>query len=110
MPVRIPAAQPRRHLDGPWTAIMAATGVLAATALLSAAHLPRSLLLPTLSVAMIALAGVVAAAAWRFHHPRVPGRLSYWDLAGALTLFGIAAALLSDPAEVIPLLESRKAP
>ena len=112
MPVRIPVAQPhkRNRWDGPSLALVALTAALAAASAGAMWALPRALLLPSLSVLMVALAAVVAFAAWRWREPQRPNRVTYWDIAGALTLFGIAAALLSDPAEVIPLLEARKAP
>jgi len=37
-----------------------------------------------------------------------PARITYWDIAGALTFIGIVAALLSDPDQVVPLMEARR--
>lgn len=112
MPVHVPAVQPRprRGWDGPWLTTIALTALMAMMTWVVAAAAPKPLLLPILSVALTALAGAVALVAWRLRQPRRADRLGYWDLAGALTLFGIVAALFSDPAEVIPLLEARRAP
>jgi hypothetical protein len=34
--------------------------------------------------------------------------LTYWDIAGALTVVGIFAALLSEPELALPLLEDQR--
>jgi hypothetical protein len=74
---------------------------------LAAQQVPGALLLPILSAALILSACVTALVAWASPQPR-PDRLTYWDVTGALTLLGICAALLSEPEQVVPLLEARR--
>jgi hypothetical protein len=69
--------------------------------------LPPPLILPAVSASLLVLACGLAVVAWM--RPRVhPARLSYWDIAGAITFIGIAAALLSEPDQALPLLESAR--
>jgi len=110
MPVQIPSAAHSRH-DGPWDGptlvlILCLTGGTATFAVFAWA-LPFALVLPLFSVAVIACAGAVAALAWAQPKAR-PARITYWDIAGALTFIGIVAALLSDPDQVVPLMEARR--
>jgi hypothetical protein len=55
-----------------------------------------------------AFAAVVAMVAWRFGQPDTKA-LSYWDVAGALMLFGICAATLMDSDQLVRFLESQRA-
>jgi hypothetical protein len=88
-------------------AVAAALAVVAIAAAASA--LPMPLILPVGSVLLLLLACSVAFIAARA--PRLePGRVSYWDVSGALTLIGICAALLSEPEQVLPLLEAPPGP
>ena len=67
---------------------------------------PAPLVLPVLSLALLAGAVVLAAAAWwRRARPRAD-RVGLWDLAGACALIGFAASMLSDPRVVIPLFDT----
>ncbi len=69
--------------------------------------LPPPLILPAISTLLLAAAGGIALIAWR--KPRLhQSMLSYWDIAGALTFIGIAAALLSDPDQALPLFEASR--
>jgi hypothetical protein len=70
--------------------------------------LPAALVLPAFSVLAIALAGAAALLALAVRGRPALTRVTYWDIAGALTFVGICAALLSDPEQAIPLLESRQ--
>lgn len=67
--------------------------------------LPAPLILPAISVLLLVVAGAIALIAWRRPSPR-QSQLGYWDLAGAITFIGIAAALLSEPDQALPLLET----
>jgi len=88
--------------------ILCTTGAAATFAAL-AWKVPFALVLPLFSVVLIAGAVAVAALAWASSsEPRRPARVTYWDIAGALTLIGIVAALLSDPEQVVPLMEARR--
>jgi hypothetical protein len=65
---------------------------------------PRPLVLPILSLAAIAVAGLAALVAWVF--PARPGgaTITAWDVAGAFALIGCGAAMLSEPENVLNLL------
>lgn len=100
-----PAMQP--ILAGP-EAVALATLVLGGGAFLVMAWLlPVPLVLPVLSVLLLATAGGVALIACRRPRPH-RSQLGYWDVAGAVTFIGIAAALLSEPDQVLPLLEGTR--
>ena len=70
--------------------------------------LPRPLVLPAFSVVAVSAAGLLALLAWRLPRPRTAARVTYWDVAGALTFIGVCAALLSDPEQALPLMEMRR--
>jgi hypothetical protein len=75
----------------------------------AALFLPRSLVLPAMSLSL--LAGAAIALVLAKAEPAGPWpRLLYWDIAGLFAALGYSAALLSDPAEVLPLLAARAAP
>jgi hypothetical protein len=109
MPVRI-LIPPRRRdrWDGPQVMLAALTVVGAAAAGLSAWMLPVALVLPILSILVIAAAGLTALIAWMRPQRRSSDRITYWDIAGALTFIGLCAALLSDPEQALPLFEARR--
>lgn len=69
--------------------------------------LPPPLILPALSTLLLAAAGGIALIAWRRPCPH-QSMLSYWDLAGAVTFIGIAAALMSEPDQALPLFEASR--
>ena len=69
--------------------------------------MPRDFAMPVVSTMFLLLASMVALAGWRFgqtHHDV----LSYWDVAGALTLFGIFAGILIEPEQVLRLMEGQQ--
>ncbi|NWG26803.1 MAG: hypothetical protein HXY30_20685 [Pseudorhodoplanes sp.] len=102
---RHPLEQPIR---GPSAAFLAAVAATFAGMGLLGLYWPAPLLLPAASLAMLAAASAVAAVALLRPAPG-PG-LTYWDVSGALTLAGICAALLSEPEQVIPLIENASRP
>jgi hypothetical protein len=77
-----------------------------AAALLAAMLLPRRLILPALSLFLLAGAMLALVVSWSSPHGSVLA-LACRDLAGLFTFLGYCAALLSDPAEVLPFLEPR---
>jgi hypothetical protein len=79
-----------------------------AGALLAAMLLPRPLVLVALSLSLLAGAVLALLLSWR-NPPGSAWALACRDLAGLLTFLGYCAALLSDPGEVLPLLETRPA-
>ncbi len=108
MPTQIPlvSRKPEDRRDGPQRLLsaLALSGVLAAALLV--ATMPAALVLPALSVLAVFAAGGTALLAWRRAERRRPDRVGYWDVAGALALVGVCAALLGDPEQALPLLEA----
>ena len=67
---------------------------------------PKDLALAAISSMFFAFAALVALIAWRLDQTDDKA-LSYWDVAGALTLFGICAATLMDSDQLVRLVESQ---
>ena len=72
------------------------------------AMLASDLVLPvasTLFFAMAVLAVLIALFASHGQHARGTDHITYWDVAGALTLFGICVASQIDPDQMVRLVE-----
>ena len=65
---------------------------------------------PAVTFAVTVLATFVALALATVTLPReaVMPALSYWDVAGALTLFGIFAGTLTEPDQLVRLIETQR--
>ena len=86
---------------------LAAMAVSAALPLwLLASLLPRPLVLPTLCLVAIAGAGVASFVAWRRNAAADSRNVTAWDVAGALAFVGCAAAIMSNPEQMIVLAEN----
>ena len=72
--------------------------------LVLSAWLPVELTLPVLSAVLVLSAAGVAVVASASGRPSQDG-LTYWDVSGFLVFLGIAAGLLADPEDVLPLLQ-----
>jgi hypothetical protein len=59
------------------------------------------LLLPLISLVLLTCAAVVAFAAWWTSSERYSARINLWDLSGAYAFTGFAAAMLSEPQQVM---------
>jgi hypothetical protein len=59
------------------------------------------LLLPWISVVSLTCAAVVAFVAWWTSSERNSARVNLWDLSGAYAFTGFAAAMLSEPQQVV---------
>jgi hypothetical protein len=83
--------------------------MLAATAalpfLLLAAMMPLPLVIPAMSLLALACAGVAALLAWWSGAASDGERITLWDIAGAAAFIGFAAGMLSDPNQVVHLVE-----
>ena len=60
-----------------------------------------SLLLPLTSLIALASAAVIALAAWCLSSSRQSAGITLWDVSGAYAFVGFAAAMLSDPQQVL---------
>ena len=107
MPIQLPTPHIRYEWTGP--KLLAATVAVAGVAAMSVLvwTLPSPLVLPAVGVLAITAALLVAAVAW-LTAQRMTATVGYWDIVGALTFVGIAAALLSDPELALPLLEQQR--
>jgi Na+/H+ antiporter NhaA len=111
----MPTTNPAKHavqigLRGRGPEIMFAAAALAGLATLatSSAALSSDLVLPatsTLFFALALLATLAALVAARRQGARAPDRITYWDVAGALTLCGICVASQIDPEQMVRLVE-----
>ncbi len=99
----LPRSGPRRFGDLIVPHIrMARLVTLAATPILIASSLvPKGAVLPVVSLTAVALAAVVAFAAWGFGARRDGDTVTLWDIAGAFVLVGCAAAMLSGPENLL---------
>jgi hypothetical protein len=68
-----------------------------------AAIAPRTVVLPVLCLVALAISGLAVLFAWA--RPR-GNNTTMWDIAGALALVGCAAAVLSEPMQVVQLFGS----
>jgi hypothetical protein len=89
-------------------AILFATAVFGSFAVLAGgvATLPRDFLLPIAATLLLAMAAAAALVGWLRERGPQPDRLTYGDVAGALTLIGIGAAALMDPDQLIRMVEA----
>jgi hypothetical protein len=98
------------HRTGPWTRgpeVTFAAAVLTVFAALAVCTttLPSDLVLPVISTLFFVLACLVALVATRWELASEQGKLTYWDVAGALTFIGICVASQVDPDQMVRLVE-----
>jgi hypothetical protein len=102
------AAGQRPLLARRWHGLAIALGsaVTASAAALTAALflLPPALVFPVTALALLVAAASFAFIAW-ISPPEVKNRLVFWDVAGAMTVLGLVAALLGEPEQAVALLE-----
>ena len=80
------------HLTLGGLALLAAAPLMLAIALV-----PPAAVLPTISFAALGLAALVAGFAWWRKANRHGQTVTLWDVAGACVLVGCAAAMLTEP-------------
>jgi hypothetical protein len=90
---------------GPELAFAGATVAAFAAWAASKATLPLDLVMPIVSTLFLVFAAAAAAVAWRYRGMD-PSRVTYMDVAGALTLIGICAAATIDPEQMVRLVAS----
>lgn len=93
--------------SGPTITFSAALLIAFAVLILATATLPKDFALAVISSLFFSLAALVALIAWVFRKED-ERTVSYWDVAGALTLFGICAGTLMDSDQLVRLIESRR--
>lgn len=85
--------------------------LLAAAPILAvAAVVPRATVLPTVSLVAIVVGAIAAIAAWQFRVRHHSNTVNLWDIAGAFVLIGCAAAMLSEPENILQAFGQPKNP
>ncbi len=70
---------------------------------------PNEMIMPVLASMFLAFAAIFAVIAWR-NRDEDPARVTYADVAGALTLIGLFAASTIDPDQLVRIVEAGGAP
>ena len=65
--------------------------------------MPATLVLPSLSLLALVLAGGLALLAWQMRVGRPANRITLWDIAGVCAFIGFAAGMMSQPEHVVEL-------
>jgi hypothetical protein len=65
---------------------------------------PGPWIMPVLATMFLAFAACFAAVAWRHRNNEDPTRVTYADVAGALTLIGLFAASTVDPDQLVRIV------
>jgi hypothetical protein len=101
-----------RFPDRGWRGIAVALGaaLAAAIAALAAALaiLPPAQVFPVVAVGLLLAAASFALIAWCSPREAGAARTVYWDVAGVLTLIGLATALVGEPEQAVALLERER--
>jgi hypothetical protein len=87
---------------GPPFVLAGAFATIIAAAALFHRTLPVDALVPGITTLFLMLAAGVAMVAW--YRPMPARELSYWDVAGLLTLIGITASAAVEPDQVVRLI------
>jgi hypothetical protein len=102
------AARRFAHRAGPWLRgpelVFAATLLIAFAMAAGTKVLASDLVLPATSTLFFVLAGLVALIAVCGRRTTGQAPVTYWDVAGALTMFGICVASQIDPDEMARLV------
>jgi hypothetical protein len=102
--LRGPVIEAALQFVRPQATLAAMTLLAALPIVLVTAFMPRPLVLPVIAFAAFAAAGLAALLAWLIRAKRRSNSLTPWDVAGACALIGCAAAMLSEPENVLSLL------
>jgi hypothetical protein len=98
-----PATAARAHQPaGRWFATVLVAALIGGW--LMSAHVPVTLVLPAMSIAMV-VAGFATAAALYLAGSRMESFSPAWEVAGSLVFLGFAAAILTDSREALALFE-----
>jgi hypothetical protein len=111
VPIQLPTPRPHDRFRDRSGSSLAATAVLLVGASASCAlvwTLPAPLVLPAIGVLATVAAALIALIAWGSAAQPLAPTVTCWDLAGALTLIGIVATLLSEPELVLPFFENQR--
>ena len=93
-------------VTGPVVVFSATVVVTLAILAIAPSTMPPDAVMPVVSSTFFLFAVIVALAAWQFGQADRQA-ISYWDVAGALTLFGIFSGILTEPDQLVRLIEVR---
>jgi hypothetical protein len=79
--------------------------LIAVPAFLMIRLLEPGVVLPAFSILLFSDAAIAAIVARATHAPRNSENITLWDIAGAFTMMGCAAAIFSEPDQVVRLFE-----
>jgi hypothetical protein len=79
--------------------------LIAAPAFLMIRLLEPGVVLPAFSILLFSDAAIAAIVARAIHAARNSETVTLWDIAGAFTMMGCAAAIFSEPDQVVRLFE-----
>ena len=79
--------------------------LIAAPAFLMIRWLEPELVLPAFSILLFSDAAIAAIVARAIHARRNSENVTLWDIAGAFTMMGCAAAIFSEPDQVVRFFE-----
>lgn len=107
LPAKIQETQAPAQPIGPVHLFVLAVG--ASTILAAYAGRATSLdaLFPAVSATLFVSAALLAAIGWKQRKAK-PAFVTYWDISGALTLIGCAAAMMTEPENVIQVFGLRE--
>jgi threonine/homoserine/homoserine lactone efflux protein len=92
---------------GPVHLFVLAAGASAILAAYAAREISPAALYPVVAASLFVSAAILAAFGWRQRKVK-PAYVTYWDVSGALTLIGCAAAMMTEPENVMQLFELRQ--
>ena len=95
---------PARRWYGLAIALAGATAAAGAALTAALLLLPPSLVFPVTGLALVVAAASFAFIAW-ISPLEVGNRLVFWDVAGAMTVLGLCAALIGEPEQAVALLD-----
>lgn len=107
IPAKIQATDRTAQPIGPVHLFVLAVGVSAILAAYATREISANALYPVIAATLFVAAALLAALGWRQRKAK-PSFVTYWDVSGALTLIGCAAAMMTEPENVMQLFELRQ--
>jgi hypothetical protein len=94
-----------RHSPGQHLELPVLIALAVASGFLLVWLVPHPLVLPTLSIVSLTVAGVIALLAYHSGADRHADGITPWDVAGVFALIWVVAGMLSEPEQVVQLFD-----
>lgn len=107
IPAKIEETEASAQPIGPVHLFALAAGASAILAAYAARKISPDALYPAVAAALFVAAALMAALGWRQRKAK-PAHVTYWDVSGALTLIGCAAAMMTEPESIMQVFELRQ--